>query len=487
MIDIRPILVAGIVLIVPVWLIAKQREDLLVKWICLTIAVDIFDPRLIVNLPAARMAGLLLLPSSLAALPAVRKTSAGKALWRYLIYLGCMAVVFGFILPWSSEGFDRLPTQMSQARAVIYFVRKVADFSLAIFLARYLWRRRRPDLLIEWFVYGTSVAAVGGVLQWLTHVDLYSLFTGAELLGLEDRMRGFNYEPRGLGLIVGQGLLFAMVLYTRHRSWRRLAVVGLHIVALFLAVSTSALFVVGAGAVALLFVDGGSRKVLAAPALIGLLLLGALIGSGLGSIFVNSWYYNVGLKLSSDKEGSAPENRLEEFALRLDIFDASAFMLFVNRPALLLTGVGPGLAGQASTDYLPAATIFDWVQEQGAGLNSVPQVGLLREACDAGLVGLFLGLVFLLASGQALSDLINNGGSSADNWRMARAAFWAATAIYLIQASPLSASFSVFLAIGLAATWLAPSRQTVVRKASTHLGRSLLLNGRGTGEGASTL
>jgi hypothetical protein len=474
------------VLIVPVWLIAKQREDLLVKWICLTIAVDIFDPKLVVNLPAARMAGLLLLPSSLAALPAIRRSQAGKAIWYYLIYLGCMGVVFGFIFPWSSEGFDRLPTQMSQARAVIYFVRKVADFSLAIFLARYLWRRRRPDLLIEWFVYGTSVAAVGGVLQWLTRVDLYSLFTGAELLGLEDRMRGFNYEPRGLGLIVGQGLLFAIVLYARHRSWRRLAVVGLHISALFLAVSTSGLFVVGAGAVALLFVDFRTRKVLVTPSVLVLFLCAALVFISLGSSFLESWYSNVELRLSSDKPGSAPESRIEEFALRQDIFDSSVIMLFASRPALLLTGVGPGLAGLASTDYLPSSALFGWVVAQGSGLNTLPHVGLLSEACDGGLVGLFLGLVFILASDRALSDLIKNGGSSADNWRMARTTFWAATAIYLIQASPLSASFSIFLGIGLAATWLAPSRQTVVRKASGHLGRSLLLKGRTTGEGATT-
>lgn len=472
-------------MVVPAFLIVRKRQDLLVKWICLTVAVDIFDPHVIVNLPAARLAGLLLLPSSIAALPAVRKSPAGRALCNYLIYLACLGLVFGFIFPWSSEGLDRLPTQLAQGRAVIYFIRKTADLSLVIFLARHLWITKRPERLIKWFVACTGIAALGGVVQWLTHVDLYSLFTGADVL-LDGRVRGFNYEPRGLALVVGQGFLLLLILYARRRSPWLLAYIWLHVVALFLSVSTSGLFVVGVGVVTLLLVDEKSRKVLFAPAMIIAALACALIVSGLGSAIVNTWSSNVGLRLTSDKEGSSPENRFEEFALRMDIFDAASFMLFVNRPALLLTGVGPGLAGLASTDYLPAANIFEWAQEQGAGLNVVPQMGLLREACDVGLVGIFLGFIFLRASNRALSDMIKSKGSAADNWQVARATLLVATAVYFIQASPLSASFSIFLGIGLAATWLAPSRQTVARKASARFRGPLSLKGGTMQQGEMT-
>jgi len=465
--DIRPIILTGIVLVVPMWLIAKKNEDLLVKWICLTVAVDIFDPHLVVNLAGARVAGLLLLPSSLAALSAVRSSKAGNALWRYLIYLGCMGVVFGFIFPWSSEGFDRLPTQLSQVRAVVYFFRKAADFSLAVFLARYLWKTRRPDQLIEWFVCCTGIAAAGGILQSLTDLDFYALLTGAKELHLEDRMRGFNYEPRGLGLIVGEGLILAFILYARDKSWRRLFLVLLHAVAMFLAVSTSGLFVVGAGILALFVVDAKTRKVLFAPAVLVLFLCTAILVTSVAGNFVQSWLYNVSLRLSGDKEGSAPESEVEDFALKQDVFDASAIMLFASRPELLLTGVGPGLGGLASTDYLPIAALFDWVNEEGAGLNSVPQVGLLREACDVGIVGLLLGWVFVSASGAALRRLSHGIGSDAANWDVARAAFWVAVSIYLVQASPLSASFSLFLAMGLTATWISSRSLPVVSAAAT--------------------
>ena len=162
--------------------------------------------------------------------------------------------------------------------------------------------------------------------------------------------------------------------------------------------------------------------------------------------------------------------QVEDVALRLDIFDASALMLFAARPALLLTGVGPGLAGLASTDYLPAANVFEWVFDQGAGVNSPPQMGLLREACDVGIVGLVLGIIFLSASDRALSILSSRVGPIAQSWRIARAAFWTATAIYLVQASPLSASFSVFLGVGLAATWLATNRTTETHGITDHAG-----------------
>lgn len=461
--DIRPIALAAIVVIVPLWLIATKREELLIKWICLTIAVDIFDPRLMVNLPAARVAGLLLLPSCLEVLPAVRKSIAGNALWRYIIYMAIMGVIFGIMFPWSSEGFDRLPTQTSQLKAIAYVFRRAGEFSLGISIARYLWKTRRPDRLIEWCVYGSSIAATGGILEWLTHWDMYSAITGAEVLRLSDRVQGFSYEPRGLALIVGQGLLLAILLYARQQSKRWLGFIVLHFVALFLAVSTSGLFVVGVGLAALFIVDAQSRKILVSPSVIALLLCSSLLLVSVGTNFVASWSENVGLRLSGATGRSAPESLIAEFALRQDIFDASAIMLFAARPEFIFTGVGPGMAGLASTDYVPSAPLFDWVEERGEGLNSVPHVGLLRELCDVGLIGLFLAWIFVHASGRALSQLSAGSGLEAESWQIARAAFWVAVAIYLVQASPLSASFSVFMGIGLTATWLAPASESATQ------------------------
>ncbi|MGC1580207.1 MAG: hypothetical protein WA766_01925, partial [Candidatus Acidiferrales bacterium] len=166
---------------------------------------------------------------------------------------------------------------------------------------------------------------------------------------------------------------------------------------------------------------------------------------------------NVQQRMTSDKAGNVPVSKVEELALHLDIFDAAVFVMFVSRPALLLTGVGPGLSGLASTEYLPAIGLFDWVQEEGAGINTVPHMGLLRELCDAGLIGVYFCVIFAIFSGRALREMSNPQNPDTDNWQLSRAVFWVATAIYLIQTSPLSAAPSVFFAIGLAATWLAPS------------------------------
>ncbi len=457
MIDLRQFVLTMLVVILPAWLIMRRLDDWLVRWICLTVAVDAFDPQLVVNLPAPRVAGLLLLPSSIAVLAIVWKSRAGKAMCSYLIWLGIVGILFGYLMPWPLQGYDRLPTQTPQIRAVVYFIRRISDFSLMIFLARYLWKTRRPERLIRWFVGGTSIAAAGGIFQWLTGIDLYAAITGAQSLGLEFRMRGLNYEPRGLGLAVGHGLLFSLALFARQRSWGRFAIVLTHALALFVSVSTSGLFVIAAGLATLLIMDGRTRKVLAVAALSILMIWCATVYLFPNNGFLDSWSENVQQRVTSEKAGDVPVSKVEELALHLDIFDAAVFVMFVSRPALLVTGVGPGLSGLASTEFLPAIVLFDWVQEEGAGINTVPHMGLMRELCDAGLIGLYFCTIFVLASGRALRELSCSRNSEAARWQFARCVFWVAIAIYLIQTSPLSAAPSVFFAIGLAATWLAPA------------------------------
>jgi hypothetical protein len=463
LIDFRQLILAMLVVFLPAWLITRRLDDWLVRWICLTVAVDAFDPQLIVNLPAPRVAGLLLLPSSIAALSAVWKSRAGKAMCSYLIWLGIVGLIFGYLMPWPLQGYDRLVTQTPQVRAMVYFVRRISDFSLMIFLARYLWKTRHPERLIRWFVSGTSVAAAGGILQWLTGIDLYAAITGAQSLGLEFRMRGLNYEPRGLGLAVGHGLLFSLALFARQRSWGRLAIVLMHALALFVSVSTSGLFVIAAGLITLVIMDPRTRKVFTVSAVGILVLWCATVCLFPQNGFLDSWSENVQQRMTSEKAGDVPVNKVEELALHLDIFDAAVFVMFVSRPALLVTGVGPGLSGLASTEYLPAIVLFDWVQEGGAGINTVPHMGLLRELCDAGLIGFYFCTIFVMASGRALRGLCNSKNSDAACWQIARPVFWVATAIYLIQTSPLSAAPSVFFAIGLAATWIAPATATAAQ------------------------
>lgn len=455
MIEGQQIFLLMVVAGVPAWLLWKRRDDLLVRWICLTAAIDVLGAHVLVNLPSTRVAGLMVLPSSFTALSAMRVSRAGRALWWYVIWLGILGIVFGFLMPWPTEGLDRLPTQTAEGRAVIYFVRRVADISLAVYLARYLWKKRQPQRFISLFVGGTTIAAIGGIAQSTTGCDLYALLTGTPELGLDYRMRGLNYEPRGLGLIAGQGLLVCLALWGRQRSWKWLALVGIHALGLFVSVSTSGLFVVAAGLVPLLVLDAATRKSVMVVCAMILALWGAWSYLAPRNDFADSWSENVGLRLAAEKTGTAPQTKLEELALHLDIFDAAAFVFLASRPAMLLSGAGPGMSGLASTDYLPSADVFQWVDAEGAGINTVPHMGLLRELCDAGLVGLSLLAVFLAASGRALRNLSAFRRERAAEWQLARVVFWIMTAVYFVQGSPLSAAPSIFLAIGLAATWLA--------------------------------
>jgi membrane-bound metal-dependent hydrolase YbcI (DUF457 family) len=449
--DVRQLSLLMIVFAVPVFLMLMRRETLLVKWICLTVAVDIFAPKLVVNLPAARVAGLLLLPSTLLGLGATLRSRAGKALVARYLYLVLLGIVFGFVFPWPSAGFLRSATQVAPGRTVVYLIRSAADVGLVLFIAQHLVKTRRPDRLVEYGVVSTSIAALGGVFQFLTRIDPYDWVTGLRLIDVEDRMRGFNNEPRGLGLVAASGFVLSLLLYSHRRSLKWLAVAMLHGLGVFLTVSTSSLFAGGVGLFALFMTRKRVVGLLVAVGCALAVLLLLLPASRVTAGWLETWDYNVQLRLTSDKPRSTPGSRLERFALRMDIFDASALLFLVPKPTYLVVGAGPGLVGLPATEYVPKASIFDWAWQQGAGLNTVPHMGLLRELSDAGALGLVLLFVFFLSGRRALLELGKAERGSDGPWSIGGNAFFVATAIYLIQASSVSAVWPIFLGIGLAA------------------------------------
>jgi hypothetical protein len=76
--DPRQLFLLFVILAIPTFLILTRRERELLAWVCFTIGVQIFDTRMFVNLPAARAAGILLIPMALGFLPKILYTRPGK-------------------------------------------------------------------------------------------------------------------------------------------------------------------------------------------------------------------------------------------------------------------------------------------------------------------------------------------------------------------------------------------------------------------------
>jgi hypothetical protein len=382
------------------------------------------------------------------------------------LYFVLLGLLFGFVFPWSSEGFVRTWTQLAPGRTTVYILRKLADLNLMVFVGDNVLRTGRPDRIIKWFVGATSIAALGSVVQLVSGLDLYYLVTGLEPLDLANRMRGLNYEPRGLGLVATYGFALTLAIFARSRSPKWLLLILLHVAAIALSVSTSCLFAAGAGALTLLLFDRPSRGLVAAFVFVVLIVVMLFQPALAETSWGENWIYEVHSRLTTDKPGSAPGNFLESVALRMDLFDASAFLFLAARPVHFLVGTGPGLIGLASTDFVPQAAVWNLVWQGGEGLNTVPHTGLLRELSDAGAIGLILLFIFVRSSLSALLRLQGSGPSRNRAWGLARVSFLIAVAIYLTDASPLAPIEAFLGGIGLGAVLTVAASQKPASEAA---------------------
>ena len=447
MTDPRQLLSLAVVLFIPTYLILARQERALLAWICLTVSVQIFDTRMLVNLPAARAAGLLLIPQAIHFLPKILSTRPGKVLifhYSYLIFLG---IVFGFIFPWPDGGLERTLNQIAPGRSIIYLIRTGADISLAIFVARQVIKLKNPDKVLHYMLIGTSIAAFSGILEFLTRIDLYQLLTGIEYDYIPNRMRGFCYEPRGLGLITGIGSLLSLLLYSQQPSWKLFGLCCLHAMAFVLAGSTSALMAAGLGAMTLMLFNHKFRLYMLIFMTVGMIFLTLLFMTK--SQFLATYIENARLRLTIERIERSPENIIENLAFRMDILDGPALLFLYSNPLYLLVGSGPGLVSLPATEYLPPSEDFNWAAE--TGINTPPSIGLVLELSNTGIIGLGLWLIIYICIFRAFNYLGKLNEPESRAWRIGKGAFAAVLGVYIMQVSPLSPNWAVFLGIGLAA------------------------------------
>ncbi len=445
MLDPRQIVLLVTALVVPGALIVMRRDRLLLAWICLTVCVDIFNAQLLVNLPAARLTGLLLLPQTVALLLPITRTRPGTALVLEYLYLVLLGLAFGFLVPWPSGGLSRAFNQVASGRAVIYLIRSAGDLGVAFFVARYVASRRRVGDVIRFVLVGTSVACYAALLELLTRLDLYDLITGLRPMSLPLRMRGFNYEPRGLGLLAAHGLLLAVLWYSRRPSFKAAGLVLLHAVALALAASTSAAVAVAVGGVALFIVSRPTRLVLIGLGATAGLAVALLLETRSG--YLDSYIENARVRLTVGRIDRRPETPIENLAFRMDIFDGPAVLFLASNPAFLVFGTGPGLVSLPATAYVPPSPDFAWASEEG--INVAPTTGIVLELANAGLIGLTLWLTVVVSALRAFRRVVEDQDEQEPAWSIGRGAFAAAAAMYLAQASAVSAIWPVFVGTGL--------------------------------------
>ena len=451
--DSRSLVLLAIAIVVPLFLIVTRRDQALLAWICLVVCIDIFSPTLVVNWSASRIVGLLIIPRAVLFLKETLRTSAGRALVLQYLWLVLLGIVFGFLIPWD-DGFYRSVTQTAQGRAVVQFVRLASELSLALFVASWVARTQRPDIVVKYVLWGAGITSLFAIVQFMTRVDIYYVITGLRTLYEQssDRVRGLNYEPRGLGLIAGTGLLLLFVWWGYLRRSLRLLAVGMTLVgALLLTMSVSAVIVLLAGSAALFFYERRIRKWILVST--GCLLLVVSLALFFPTPqYVADYADSAGYRLSTGKYYVSPSNLLEEFALRLEVFDTSSLLFLYDNPLYIVTGTGPGLISIPATWYIPLGPRTFLSEEDRTPMFALPTMGSILELSNGGLLLVSLWLIYVVSTMRSFRYLIRVNERESWPWRVGRATFLAGLAVYIVQASPLSAIWSVFVGIGLSAS-----------------------------------
>jgi hypothetical protein len=438
-----------IIVIVPLALMMLRRSHLLLAWICLATCVDIFKA---LNVSATTVAGLLLIPYTIKILVCTLRTRPSQLLVAQYGHLMLLGLVFGFLFPWP-DTLHRPFSLQASGRTILYMTRQIANLSIAFFVARQIVRSKHPGKLFRYILAGTLLAAIGALAEYLTGISLYTLLTEGILSPTYHnlRVRGFSFEPRGLGLTLAYGILLCLLLSLRHRSWKVLALLLVNVCALLLSRSVSGLMAVAAGTLSLFVFYRRARWVLSG------LIVGAvcvvLVSTMLKLDWVTLWGAQLTERIGSTIRFGQATNWFEDVVFRVEVFDAVALLFLASNPIYIFLGTGPGLIQIPDTPFLPVSPYYEEVFRL-TGVQSPPTMGWLLELSNAGLIGVLLWLAFFVLCLGAINRLIKHSAFEREQWEIARSAFVGAAAMYLVAAGFLSSFWPLFMGVGLAAVYL---------------------------------
>jgi hypothetical protein len=334
-------------------------------------------------------------------------------------------------------------------------VRLLSDFGIMLLVARQVMRGMLPHEVIRLVLIGTSIAVAGAVVEYATTIQIYQALTGFPINQIPGRVRGLNFEPRGLGLTMVQGGFIAFLWWRHRRSRVALALALAHLLVLVLAVSASALVTAAFGWLCLLVFERKARVPLLGFGALGASAAALALMLGKNLPLAASWTTNLTQRFTIGQAVDlATRTPVEVLARFLDIFDYTAFMVLTSSPLAALIGVGPGLVILPGSNYIPSDLKWSWVVNTNEGITSPPTMGILVEWSNGGIPMLLVWLAFAVACSRALSAMADIDPEHGDSWRLGRGAFVVMAGMYLVQASPISAIWPIFMGLGLGAAAL---------------------------------
>jgi hypothetical protein len=437
---------------IPVWLMATRNGPALLAWVILVTCLDILNAKAAVNVSAASITGLLLAPYSARMLFAFRKSPVVAWIAAHYGYLVLLGLMFGLAFPWP-DTVGRPLNLRAEGRTVLYLMRETAALSIAVFVAQQVAKSGRPDRVLNGILFAACATSAFAVLEYVTGISYYLLFNEGVFAPTywNFRVRGLNFEPRGLGLVGAHALVIGILyIASRRQVWSTAATLVTTALAMLLGASTSGMIAAAAGASTVWLSNRRVRRYVARASIVAVVGLAAV--AAVQSERINALRFLFSERVGSTVRYGAATNAFEEVVYRMEVFDTSAALFMAAHPSYLFIGTGPGLVSIPASPFMPVTAYTRLYVEPG--LNSPPTMGLLLELANGGIVALVLWLGFVFSAGRSLDWVVQREATDSRIWGIARWSFIAAATIYLLAAGFLSSLWPLFAGLGLAAAFL---------------------------------
>jgi hypothetical protein len=358
-----------------------KRADLAVAWVALITVLDIFNSQLYMNLSAALLFGIAVIPHLWHQRETLFRHPGARWITAYAILLGILGAYYGHWSPWADLTLSRSIKDQAGMRSILHLGRTVLEWATAAFLLLELEKSPRKTLSIylRTLFICSIVLAVSGIAEKWLQVDFYHFFTGGRELLLPDRPRGFAYEPRGLS----QNLAYALLTlpFVPFGNWKYFTLPIFLFIGFGFTFSYSGILVLLSGVFLLFALRFGLR---------GAGLSGSRTRWTLAAFAIPLL---LGLTLKSLPETS--RNYIHErfqylsergFAEKFEVFDAASINFFIHQPQHLPLGTGPGLIYLPASEYIVERDKPIW----GNRFDALPHMGAILVIANSGVLGLVL-------------------------------------------------------------------------------------------------
>ena len=376
-------------LLFPFFLALRKNEKALIYWITIIIVVDIFNSQYFLNLSAIKLCSLALFPFSIKYLKEAASSKSSFCLLLFLTLTASLGVYFGHIAPWEDTTLARSFKDLPPMRVILHTGSLLLEVHLAVALGLRLKKRQNFKFLISALSHSFAFMILGALIELIFHIDLYHLFTQGRAYLDPNRLRGFNYEPRGLAQASAYALLLSPLISSKIF---RLFIITFSIILGFvytMSVTGFVTLIMGLLiAIPFYFLTNRDHeqrnKSIKVVALSTIILIGlTALTFSLNQKLRNKFYYHLIDRAYIIQPGS--------LVSKLEVFDAASMNFLLQNKSYLWLGTGPGLIYLPASPYIIERDKKIW----GDHFNALPHMGALLIIANTGLIGFTLWLLFI--------------------------------------------------------------------------------------------